>query len=81
MAIPRFFTISIERSEDLHAAIQKIFRETQLRGWNVWEPPQSPMTNFKVLKLVSVANRSVVCKVDGPGFIIDDIYKYFSTKH
>lgn len=76
----KLFSISITRDENLEQAIQKIHRDTQLRNWSAWEPPQSLMGNYRTLRLYSSFNSTVVCKVEGPGFIIDRLYEYFSKR-
>ena len=76
----KLYNISVTREENAEQAIQKIHRETQLRGWSVWEGPQNLMGNFKVLRLISNMNSHVVCKVEGPGFILDELYRHFSQR-
>lgn len=76
----KLYVLDISADEDLDAVIDKIYRETQLRNWNVWEGPLSLYGNYKVLRLISAMNASIICKVSGPGHILDKIYQYFSTR-
>lgn len=77
---PRLYNISVTKEENTEQVIQRIHRDTQLRGWTVWEGPQSLMGNFKVLRLISTLNSAIICKVEGPGFILDELYQYFSRR-
>lgn len=38
------------------------------------------MGNFKVLRLISAMNTRIICKVEGPGFILDQIYNHFAYR-
>ena len=73
----RLHVVSIAAGEDVKAAIAKIKRETQWGSWSAWEPPANLAGNFKVLTLRSGINIDHVCKVDGPGFIIDALYAHY----
>lgn len=76
----KLYLVDVSANEDLKAVIDKIHRETQLRGWTVWEGPLPLYGNYKVLRLVSTLSSSIVCKVSGPGFIVDDLYQHLLHK-
>jgi len=73
----KLFHVSVTPDMNLEQTVQTIYRNTRLRNWNVWEGPQPLMGNFKVLRLTAAMNSNIICKVEGPGFIIGELYLAF----
>ena len=69
--------LTIESKESFEEALSKIRREIREKSFYVTESPYSLTGNHKVLKLVSKDNFEDIVKVDGPGFIIDQLFNYF----
>ena len=74
--------ITIERGEDFRVALTK----TQiilgsLDQYVCYDKPEELMGSFKILKLRKKTNiNNIAAKIDGPGFIIEDMFIYFSGK-
>lgn len=71
--------ITIERNEDLERARirLKTYLSRPLSYYYSSEPPATLMGSEKVLSLRGRNNNEIVAKVDGPGFIIEELYKEF----
>lgn len=72
--------LSIQSGEDLDAAVSKIKREMRHLNFIVMQKPHKLGGNFKVLQLISRYDATNFLKIDGPGFIIDELYNYFLTR-
>ena len=76
--------VTIKREEDFKNALTKLKTYLgTLSQYVAYDPPETLMGSAKILKLrkKSTINK-ISAKIDGPGFIIDQIYKHFieSTK-
>lgn len=69
--------LTIESKESFEEALSKIRREIRENSFYVTESPYGLTGNHKVLKLVSKDNFEDIVKIDGPGFIIDQLFNYF----
>lgn len=70
--------ITIEKYESLGRARTKIKSYLgSLSFFYVLEAPQSLLGSSKILILRSRRNGEIAAKIDGPGFIIDELYKDF----
>lgn len=70
--------ITIERSEDLERAKIRIKSNLgSLSYFHTLEPPQELMGSSKILILRSRKDGEISAKIDGPGFIINELYKEF----
>jgi hypothetical protein len=72
--------ITIEPYEDLPDAKAKIKRELGTLNFIVLQTPHKLAGNYKVLQLSSRANIENVVKVDGPGFLIDELFEFFTSR-
>lgn len=74
--------ITIERGEDFNSSISKLSRYLgSLNQYNVYDKPETLMGTFKILKLRRTQNiNSVSVKIDGPGFIIDQLFDFFTKE-
>ena len=70
--------ISIEKGENLENIISKIKRLTMTLHYRPLDRGVKLTGNHKVLTLVRTFTRGQYIKVDGPSFLIDDLYKYFT---
>ena len=70
--------LTIEPHQEEQAVLSMLKREcNDISNLIVTEVPQELMGNQKILVLRKRAGLSVVCKIDGPGFLIDRLYKTF----
>lgn len=72
--------ITIENYEDLAMAKSKLKRELRTLNWIALQSPHKMAGNHKVLQLSSKINIEDVVKVDGPGFIIDELFEFFVSR-
>lgn len=72
--------ITIESNETFEQALSKLRREVRESSFVVNESPYKMGGNHKVLKLLSRDNFQDFIKIDGPGFIIDELFAYFINK-
>lgn len=72
--------VTIERGEDFRTALTKIqIQLGPLNQYVCYDKPETLMGRFRILKLRRKTNiNNIVAKIDGPGFIIEDIYNYIS---
>ena len=73
--------VTINSDEDLKAAITKLTTYLgPLSGYDAYEIPQTLMASAKILKLRRKTNiTKVAAKIDGPGFIIEQLFEYFTS--
>lgn len=64
-------------SESVNEAIAKIKREVGHLIFEVWNEPIKLTGNARILELHD-RHRDTMIKVDGPGFLINDLYRYFA---
>ena len=77
----KLYNVHILADDDIEASVARITRETQTAHWVAWEPPRTLMGNYKVLTLRAPFNSNIVCKVEGPSFVIDAVHSvYFDKK-
>ena len=72
--------ITIEPHEDLNGAKAKLKRELGHYNFLVLQLPHNLAGNYKVLQLSCKGNIDNIVKVDGPGFIIDELFEFFAGK-
>jgi len=72
--------ITIEFDESFEQALIKIKKNIRETAFFINELPYKLGGNHKVLRLLSKDNLDNFIKIDGPGFIIDEIYDYFINK-
>lgn len=71
--------ISIERYENIQQARIKVKSHLSTPSFfYALEPPQTLMGSSKILVLRNKKNGEISAKIDGPGFIIEELYKDFS---
>lgn len=68
--------ISIEPSENIEQVKEKIKREAGTLRLHVYDPPYKLSGNKKVLALYHDPHSWI--KVDGPGFMIDELVSFFT---
>lgn len=73
--IPQLKYITVLSNEDKDSALSKIKREIGHLNLSAWNKPIKLAGNFKILELQEKGGR--VVKIDGPGFIIDQLFDYF----
>jgi hypothetical protein len=78
----RIIYVTIERNEDFKTAITKMKTYLgPLSEYIVYDKPEGLMGSAKILKLRKQSSISrIAAKVDGPGFIIDEIYQHFTSR-
>ncbi len=72
--------ITVETGEDFDAALARIKREVNHLNFVAAKMPHKLSGNSKVLQLVSKQNISNIIKIDGPGFIMDELFQHFLGK-
>ncbi len=72
--------ITIQPSDTLEDVLSKIRRYIRESQFVIIEKPLNLSGNQKVLKLVSRVNYTDFVKIDGPGFMIDKLFDYFTTR-
>lgn len=72
--------ITIERGEDVERAKQKLrtYLNKSFSYYYALEPPTTLMGSAKILTLRGRNDAEIKVKIDGPGFIIEELYKEFS---
>lgn len=72
--------ITIERGEDVERAKQKLrtYLNKSFGYYYALEPPATLMGSAKILTLRGRNDAEIKVKIDGPGFIIEELYKEFS---
>lgn len=70
--------ITIERNENIEEALIKLENNLgNLLSYYTIEKPVNLFGNYKILTLRKKPTTIIYAKVDGPGFIIDELYKKF----
>lgn len=74
--------VTIERSENFEMALTKLRAYLgPLSAYGVYDKIETLMGSARILKLRKKSNISkIAAKVDGPGFIIEKLFEYFSYK-
>lgn len=72
--------ITIDRSEDFESALSKLQMHIgNLSSYGAYDSIETLMGSAKILKLRRHLNiKDIEVKIDGPGFIIEKLYKYFA---
>lgn len=75
--------VSIERGEDFRTALTKMqIQLGPLSQYVVYDKLETLMGTFLILKLRRRTNiNNIAAKVDGPGFIIQQIFNYLSENN
>lgn len=71
----RLLYITIETGENIQKVLINIKNKAGHLKFTAWNKPVELTGNFKILELRDRSDRLV--KIDGPGFIIDQLYEYF----
>ena len=69
--------ITIEPQDSFDEAVSKINRQINKNQFVSREAPATLTGNQKILKLVAKKDSTAFIKIDGPGFIIDELFNYF----
>lgn len=69
---------TVELGEKLSNVLSKIKRNEGHINFSSYEPPVNLAGNQKVITLHFKSSFNNIIKIDGPGFIIQEIYDYFS---
>jgi hypothetical protein len=70
--------LTIQPHQDEKQVLSMLKRElNSIIGLIATEAPHGLMGNQKILVLRNKTGLSIVCKIDGPGFLIDELYKKF----
>lgn len=69
--------ITVESGDDLNDALTKIHIVIGHSNLYITEPPNRLAGNSKILRLSVKGSLERFVKVDGPGFIIDELYGHF----
>ena len=69
--------ISIEKDDDLEKVISKIKRITMTLNYRPIDRGVKLTGNYKVLTLARTYSQGQYIKVDGPSFLIDEVFNYF----
>ena len=79
----RFEYVTINKNENLQDALTKLTAYLgPLSGYDAYEAPKTLMASAKILNIRRKTNMSrIAAKVDGPGFIIEQLFGYFNSQH
>ena len=69
--------ITIQPGEAFNEALNRIKIYIRESRFTTMEQPQKLTGNQKVLKLISKDSSQDMVKIDGPGFVIDELFDYF----